>query len=341
MRRYWIPLFWLAFALVSTLQTWIVMITHGHSFARIAIFQCVVWSGWIALMPFVFRLSERFSLHPPTWRRVLLHVAAAGVVGVAHITWWIGAILVLRPYDKMNPKYFAPQLPEALVYRLPLEYILYAGALAVAHATALSRRAAELARSLGQARLHALELQLQPHFLFNTLNAVSALVRVKKNEEAVEVIAGLSELLRYTLDHQGQQLVPLAQEAAMLKRYLDIQRLRFADRLEIAVDVPAEARHAAVPTLLLQPLAENAIRHGIARSARPGRVEVRAFRREGTIEIEVFNTGSLGQTEGRGIGLRNTVERLRQLYGNAHRFELRQTSGGVLASISIPWSEVT
>ena len=126
----------------------------------------------------------------------------------------------------------------------------------------------------------------------------------------------------------------------MLQRYLGIQRVRFADRLDVQIDVAEEARRAAVPTLILQPLAENAIRHGIARAASAGRVEVRAYRRDENLEIEMFNTGSLAGGERRGIGLTNTIERLRQLYGDAHRFELRERDGGVVAAISIPWSVV-
>jgi LytS/YehU family sensor histidine kinase len=230
-------------------------------------------------------------------------------------------------------------MPLGVIVRVPLELILYCGAVAVAHAIQLARQKAELERSLSNARLHALELQIQPHFLFNTLNAVSSLVRARQNDDAVEVIAGLSDLLRYTLDHAGEQRVPLEQEAAMLQRYLGIQRVRFADRLEISIDVADDVRRAAVPTLILQPLAENALRHGIARVASAGRVDVRAFRENGSLQIEMFNTGSLGRTP-RGIGLTNTVERLRQLYGDAQRFDLREHDGGVLATITIPWSVV-
>ena len=220
----------------------------------------------------------------------------------------------------------------ASVARLPFEVMIYIAAMVFAHAMTLER-------TLGAARLHALELQIQPHFLFNTLNAISSLVRAKQNTEAVEVIAGLSDLLRYTLDHAGEQRVPLEQETAMLQRYLGIQRVRFPDRLDVQIDVDDDARRAAVPTLILQPLAENAIRHGIARAASAGRVAVRAFRRDENLEIEMFNTGAL-TGERRGIGLTNTIERLRQLYGDAHRFELRERDGGVVAAISIPWSVV-
>jgi LytS/YehU family sensor histidine kinase len=152
------------------------------------------------------------------------------------------------------------------------------------------------------------------------------------------MIGGLAELLRYALDRAGSQRVTLGEEAEMLRRYLDIQRLRFADRLTVDVEVDDDARGAEVPVLLLQPLAENAIRHGIAPSAGPGRVTVRAGRRNGALRIEMFNSGRLAEPVEPGIGLSNTVARLQQLYGSEQRFELRGEPGGVTAVVTIPWS---
>jgi LytS/YehU family sensor histidine kinase len=198
----------------------------------------------------------------------------------------------------------------------------------------------QLQASLSNARLHALELQLQPHFLFNTLNTISSLVRTGQNEEAVTMIAGLSDLLRYTLDHAGRQQVTLDEESSMLRRYLEIQKSRFPDRLTFSIDISPDVRHAAVPTFILQPLAENAIRHGIARSAGAGVINVRAFRGDASLRIEMFNSGTLSPSNGGGIGLANTRERLRQLYGDNQAFSLRQSGDGVVASLRIPWSEL-
>jgi LytS/YehU family sensor histidine kinase len=224
--------------------------------------------------------------------------------------------------------------------RSPLELILYCLVLGSAVAIDYYQRTTRLEASLADARLHALELQLQPHFLFNTMNAISSLVRNHRNDEAVTMIAGLSELLRYTLDHAGQQHVALEDELAILRRYLEIQHSRFPDRMSFAIDLAPEVRRAAIPTLLLQPLAENAVRHGIARSTTPGVVEIRAFRSDGKLLVEVFNSGVLGRSSSNGIGVRNTQDRLRHLYGDQARFDLRSAEGGVRASLSIPWSEV-
>jgi LytS/YehU family sensor histidine kinase len=231
-------------------------------------------------------------------------------------------------------------IAEMIFFRLPLELTLYCLVLGSAHAIEFYQRYREREKSLAEVRLHALELQIQPHFLFNTMNAISSLVRNRRNDEAVTMMAGLSDLLRYTLDHAGSQRVPLEEEVGILRRYLEIQRARFPDRMSFAIDMDPATRRAAVPVLVLQPLAENAVRHGIAMTSAPGVVQVRSFRDNGRLRIEMFNSGTLREHLERRIGLRNTVERLEQLYGADYRFDLGSANGGVMASLSIPWSEV-
>jgi len=198
--------------------------------------------------------------------------------------------------------------------------------------------AAQLERSLADARLHALELQLQPHFLFNTLNAIAGLVRNGRKEQAVTMIAGLADLLRYSLDHAGRQRVPLAEEIGMLSRYLEIENARFPDRMSFTISVAEGAERAAVPILILQPLAENAVRHGIARTATVGSIEVDARRDGERLQIRMRNSGCLDAAPVDGIGLKNTRERLANLYGGAGHFELSQRDGGVLAVLDLPWT---
>jgi LytS/YehU family sensor histidine kinase len=239
----------------------------------------------------------------------------------------------------MTVTQLAPYFPEKIIARFPFEIVLYVAVVATAQILELHTRASRLETALGDARLRSLEQQIRPHFLFNTLNAASSLVRARRNAEAVDLIAALSDLLRYSLDHAGDQRAPLEKELAMLERYLEIQRVRFSDRLEVTIDVDASSRRAAVPTLLLQPLAENAVRHGIAPRSAPGRIDVRVRRQGDVLEIEIFNTGTLAPSH-RGIGLTNTEDRLRQLYGAAGEFTLHAVDGGVLARVAIPWSEV-
>jgi two-component system LytT family sensor kinase len=338
--------FWTLFAVVCASQVWMSMITHGHRPLRILLYQIVVWDAWALLGAGISRLSLRVPLTPWRTRNALVHLLAACVIAVVHAAWWVTCMLVIRPYDKMNPTDFAVPFLEIAFYQLPLEVLLYALVLLFAHASEYyaryqerELRSVQLERSLAEARLHALELQIQPHFLFNTLNAISTLVRTGRDQDAVAMIGGLSDLLRYALD-RADHSVPVSDETEMLRRYLEIQRLRFADRLTFAIDVAGDASRAAVPVLLLQPLAENAIRHGIATCAGAGHVSVRAYRSEGTLHIEMLNTGRLAMRVAHGIGLSNTVARLQQLYGDRQRFLLTDTDAGVLAAISIPWTEV-
>jgi len=337
--------FWILFGIISGIQIQISMLSHHHSWPRVLTYQVLVWSLWIPASLAVAALVRRWPLVPPRPRPIALHVLVASLFGVLHAVLWVALVLWMKPYDFMNPTAFGGFFGDVAISQMPLEWVLYGiVVLAIytraAFAAARERelRAAQLETSLAEARLHALELQIQPHFLFNTLNAIGALVRTGKNAEAVGMIGGLSELLRYALDRAGGARVTLDEETAMLSRYLDIQRLRFPDRLATSIDVAPEAARAAVPVLLLQPLAENAIRHGIAKSDAPGRVALKAFREGDSLRLEMFNTGRLDPGRENGIGLSTTIARLAELYGERQRFVLRQEDGGVLASVTIPWS---
>ena len=337
-------LFWTAFGVISGFQVWISMITHGHSVPRLMFYYVAVWEAWLAATAAIVWLARRFPVVPPRRFNILVHALTACAIAVVHSFYWLALMITIRPYDRMTAEPSQLHFAQILFYRLPLEWLLYCLVLGAAMAFEFYERyreralqAAQLETSLADARLHALELQIQPHFLFNTLNAISGLIRSKRNDEAIAMVAGLSELLRYTLDHAGDQQVALEEELTVLRRYLEIQRARFSDRMSFAIEASDEVRRGAVPTLLLQPLAENALRHGIALSASPGVVNVRAFRSDGQLRIEIFNSGALGERSEGGIGVRNTVDRLRHLYGDAGRFELSPANGGVIASVSIPW----
>src|SRR5258706_8555923 len=205
--------------------------------------------------------------------------------------------------------------------------------------------AAELQHELVEAKLAALRMQLNPHFLFNTLHAVSALIH--ENPEAADrVLVRLSELLRITLDQSQPQEVALSEELAFLDGYLEIEQVRFSDRLQIEKKVEPEASEALVPFLILQPLVENAIRHGIEPREETGRLSIRASRSNGTLQLRVTDNGaglnSGSSNSGEGIGLSNTRSRLRHLYGENYRLELVPAAGGGLeARIDLPFKTRT
>jgi two-component system, LytTR family, sensor kinase len=341
-RKFWIgaTVFWFCFGLVAGTQVWISMIHHHHYVPLLLGHYVLVWETWIAFTVVIVWLLQRFPVVPPSRRNLLIHALAALVVGVIHTTIEIMFVQLLRPYDRMTPSLTNINIAANFFYNVPAEVLIYAAVAGALQAVDYYKRSSQLEASLAKARLHALELQLQPHFLFNTLNAVTSLVRTRKNDEAVTMVAGLSDLLRYSLDHEGNPQVTVESETGMLRRYLEIQRSRFADRMTYSIDVDDDVRKAAVPTLILQPLAENAVRHGIGNSASGGSISVKAFRENGSLRVDVRNSGRLTGDDSNGIGLRNTRERLRQLYGDDHAFSLEQSGDGVVATLRVPWSEI-
>jgi len=337
---------WSAFGAVCAAVMWWSMRTHGHSPLRIAAYALAVWSVWAVATPLVVWLGRRAPLIPFAPRAVVVHLVAAAALAVAHHAWWTALEVWVRPFDAMGAHAFGAGFRKELGDRVFLEALVYAAVLGVGHGVEYYRRmrdrelhAARLEASLVHARLDALELQLQPHFLFNTLHAIGGLVRQVRTAEAVEMIAGLSEMLRYSLDRVGHHLVALDQELVILGRYLDIQRLRFPDRLAVTIDVPAALRVARVPALLLQPLIENAVRHGIEPRAEAGAIELRGRREGARLVLELWNSGPGLGGRADGVGIANTRERLARLYGADHAFTLTEARGGVLARLDLPFED--
>jgi sensor histidine kinase YesM len=209
-------------------------------------------------------------------------------------------------------------------------------------ATARELAASQLHASLAQARLRVLQAQLEPHFLFNTLNAISMLALEGNHKAVVDTISRLRELLRVSLSHDRPQEVSLSRELELVEGYLGIQRVRFADRLVVAYDVGPGISDAIVPSMILQPLVENAVIHGISADTGTCRVTISAAREQGSLRLEVRDTGpgfaSAGSRRGEGIGLVNTRARLQQLYGSAQRIDCFDAAGGgACVAIWIPF----
>ena len=200
----------------------------------------------------------------------------------------------------------------------------------------------QLEARLARAQLQTLKLQLQPHFLFNTLNTITALIGVDPRV-AERMVSGLSELLRLSLRNAGEQEVPLSRELELLEHYVEIQQIRFRDRLTVTLEVDPDTMQALVPNFILQPLVENAIRHGIGPRAAPGHVDVRAYRENGSLHLRVADNGvgarpRRSEPSGEGIGLGNTKARLEHLYGSDHAFSAQGgTDGGFVVDIVIPF----
>jgi two-component system, LytTR family, sensor kinase len=207
-------------------------------------------------------------------------------------------------------------------------------------------RASELQSQLVSAQLNALKMQLQPHFLFNTLNAITVLVRQQRSRDAEQMLGHLSDLLRGVLEDVDAQEVSLHRELEYLQLYLSIEQVRFADRLRVEIAADPATREASVPQLILQPLVENAIRHGIGRSSSAGRILIRATTIDGRVEVRVQDDGpglSAGSSwEDQGIGLANTRARLRQLYGEDASLEIGNgDERGAIVTMKFPFRRIS
>jgi two-component system LytT family sensor kinase len=348
-----------AIGLAFATSTYAMYAAKGNPVAwREALFWALTeWYLWAALCPLVFLLARRFPVGRGTWVRHLpVHLAAFLGVHTLHEVAYV-ALERAAAMDGNAPQPLGQLVVLYMTKRAAFNSLVYAGMVALQHLIALYRRYAERERvtlqletKLARAQLEALRIQLQPHFLFNTLNTISALLH-RDPEAADRVLTRLGDLLRLSLQHSGRQEVMLRQELEFLERYLEIQQTRFQDRLRVRYDTDPETLDALVPTLVLQPLVENAVRHAIEPRAAAGRLEIRARRHDGRLTLEVADDGPGIVTNGRGaidgsaipvtgsgIGLANTRARLEQLYGAGHRFQLANAAeGGLVVTLEIPY----
>lgn len=309
------------------------------------------WYVWALLSLPIVWFARRFPLHRQQWPRVLvIHVAASLVVCLAYVLVRAAVGQLQNPILGMTTT-FRSTVEQLFLKNTLLNLIIYWIIVSVSHAFDYYRKyrdrevaAAELERRLAEARLMALQMQLNPHFLFNTLHTIAALVH-RDPEEAEEMIARLSALLRLALENTDANEVSLREELDFLRRYLEIEQTRFGSRLEIRQDIAPETLEARVPNLLLQPLVENAIRHGIERNAGAGLIEIRAWRDGPQLHVDVSDNGAgtvSGQAIRLGIGLSNTKARLDHLYGATQHFRLlRRPEGGLRVSVTLPFRSLT
>lgn len=310
---------------------------------RALIWDATPWLVWVIVTPAILaRAAQPGTLRG---RKLLGHLvfAVAIAVGFGAISGALGQLVRSRPGRTL-----AASIQMAIADWLPLNPMVYAGVLAtgIAIDAGRRRRAAELGRAqletqLAYAQLSALRAQLQPHFLFNTLNAAVALARAGDTEATARVLVLLGELLRQLLRRDAPQEVPLREELALLETYLEIQRVRLGDRLQVSWDIADEVRDALVPQLVLQPLVENALQHGIARRTRAGRLDIAAMRRGDQLRLTVSDDGpgvapSFSFDLATGVGLRNTRERLHRLYGDRGDLGLATVGERTTAAIELP-----
>jgi two-component sensor histidine kinase len=320
------------------------------SFFRILSWQLSSSYVWFALMPLILWLGRKFRFENGKWKTSLpIHFVASLIVALGQQA--MDALILPKLGYPPNIK-FSSYLDGYRVFLLinfHLSVSIYWAVIGIKYAIGYYQkyrerelRASQLEARLAQTRLQVLKMQLHPHFLFNTLNAISELV-YKDPEAAEQMITNLSDLLRLSLDNVGVQEVPLQQELEFLNKYIEIEQTRFHDRLQVELHIEPDTLDASVPNMILQPLVENAIKHGIAPRSSGGRVEIDAERQNGLLLLRVSDDGiglsnGDGETLKEGVGLSNTRARLRHLYGEQHRFELKPLKdGGLMLQLEIPF----
>jgi two-component system LytT family sensor kinase len=356
-RWIWIAATWTGVGLIDATQNVFSMQSQGmhHAWVKLFVTLTLSWLPWAIATPFVIQLGRRYppGLKPSWW---LIHMSAAAGIAVIAAAWVTLLEVLLQPWMPQEHSESFLDLWRYKMYSNSLSsLILYSFILAISFALdsrgRLAMQQAETARlneQLSNAQLSALRQQIEPHFIFNALNAVVGLVRENRKEAAVNMIVALSDFLRRVAKDFKDPQVRLAQELEFLEKYLEIQKARFAGRLNITLQVPAELLGARVPSLILQPLVENAIKHGIEKRAQGGAVRVAAASSGGRLNLSVYNDGPLleekfleGQAQApNGIGLSNLRTRLELLYGSDFEMTLQnRDADGVQVSVSLPHRE--
>ncbi len=329
--------FYLSSSLIGRSVTWTEAISYSLG----------DWYVWAVLSVPIVLLAR---MYPPDEARPLrvglIHLGAALAISLTYV---VLRALVGQAHGWLidEPVAFADVFRSLLVKTFPFNLLVYGVILSASHALDYYRKyhertvhALELEKHLTEARLQALLRQLKPHFLFNTLNGIASLMH-SDVDAADRMLVRLSELLRLTMNQSGQPMTRLRDEVAFIEKYLDIERIRFRDRFTVSIEIDPAVRDWPVPSLVLQPLVENAIRHGVEPLKSGGRIVVRAQRRDERLELIVADNGVGMPAEGfsrEGIGVANTRSRLRELYGDAQVFELGHASaaGGLQVKLILP-----
>jgi signal transduction histidine kinase len=329
---FWIgALVWTVLGLLSAAQnaTWRVFMGRPVNWLQIVPNSLADWLTCGMFTPGFYWMVKRFPIRGERWwARLPIHLAGSLVFVVLKVTVYTPLFNLLNPTE---PRAWSMMLFGGFY----ADMLAYWASVGVIHAIEYYRESRERELEATRLALENLRAQLQPHFLFNTLQSISTLIH-RDQRAADRMLTDLSELLRLSLRGSGAQEVPLREELVFLQRYLDIMRVRFGDRLAITVDANPDVLDALVPSLVLQPIVENAIQHGMADRPDVGHVTVRAVRQGTSLHLEVSDDGpGPGAGAARGIGLTNTNERIARLYGDTGRVEIL-ANGGCTVRLTIP-----
>ncbi|MEP6999518.1 MAG: sensor histidine kinase [bacterium] len=332
------PIFglWTIPTLLSTFETVMFSRIGGRSMPVYLAFlaEAPQWYGWALLTPVIVVLGERFPLRwPPRVRNLIIHASAS----VSFSLLVAMADAFVNMYVRPSRFDFVDATRNWFLGGLPATTLAYFAIIALSYAVGNAARLRERETQLREAQLSALRMQIQPHFLFNSLNAIMALVRDQDTAQAVRALALLSDVLRTTVNAGDAHTTTLEQELTFVGRYLDLERIRFGDRLRVDIDVPDALRSVAVPVFVLQPFVENALKHGILRERGGNSISISARDGDGALTLFVRDDGQgLAQPNVDGVGIANVRARLQQLYGDRAHVSVRNADPGVEVEIHLP-----
>lgn len=353
-RARWIAMLWFAGALFDASQTVLQMHAEGRHGPWLPLFgvEMVSWLPWALATPLVIQLARRYPIARALSPRALgMHLLSFVVISSLAEAWSATLQVLFNPWGNRKWPTFLDTWSATLVFQAVTFLVVYALIFTVTHLLdareSMARQMTESARlseELSKARLAALRRQIEPHFMYNALNSIVGLVRDQRNDAAVNMIVGLSEFLRRASEDSHRSQVALAEEVEYLQRYLDLQKVRFGERLQVKVDVPTELLGARVPNLLLQPLVENGIKHGIGKLVAGGQVRVVGSRHHDNLCLSVYNDGprstSKASAAPSGVGLANLRTRLEILHGDDFDLDLRLAeSGGAEVVVTLPFAQ--
>lgn len=319
---------------------------HGY-FYGIMRWDMIGWMIWIAFIPLVLWLCKRFPINQNTWKKSLAILLPIGFLLAVVRAFFPALIHILFVESLADLQSWLPGKFYILITDFVIGFSFYLLVMTFGQAKNYYEqyreeelRATKLEAQLSKAQLQALKMQLHPHFLFNVLNSIAAL-QLENPEDAQEMTVRLGDFLRMTLENVGVQEVSLEKEIEMLKCYLDIEKIRFGNRLSTRFSISSDVNNYQIPNLILQPIVENAIKHGIAPQIYDGKIVIKANQENGWLKVEIQDNGqgieNKDEIFSSGVGLSNTQARLQQFYGENFRFDFESPNGnGLLVTLRLP-----
>ena len=346
----WIMAVWSVFATISATMLYI-RLGAGEdppSWASLFAIKLGIWWFWGLLTPFIFYTSKKFRIdRQHRFLGLFYHIPASIILAALNI--FLYAVIVVWVNDAaLKADSLIPTFVTLMITQFEWYLLIYWGIIIVGYVFEYYRKNREkeieslqLEARLVKAQLQALKMQLHPHFLFNTLNTIAAQIRLDEKKSAVTMLAGLSDLLRRALQQREKQFLPLSEEIAFIRQYLEIEKVRFKNNLDLLIDIDPRANDLQVPGFLLQPLVENAIYHGLTKKLGASRLEVKAGVADDLLSIIVYNEGpalpeGFKPEHSTGIGLSSTIERLHQVYIKEDTFDMRNARNGVQVTLKLP-----